>query len=89
VGLIKDGSIEAALKAFCISGFVHLDIRWRHLGLCGEKVVLLDLGMLNEERDDEKRHNWYDEAIKTQRQRAGLQVNGNETPTMNRRELYK
>jgi hypothetical protein len=34
-------------------------------------VVILDLGMLNEESDNGKRHNWCEEAIKTRNPRAG------------------
>jgi hypothetical protein len=80
---IKNGSIMTALKTFCKAGFLHPDIKWRHLGLWRENIVLLDLGMLNKEDDDGKRLSWCDESITTLRDRAGMLGNGNETPTMN------
>jgi hypothetical protein len=80
--MIENNAIQGALEAFCSSGFVHPEIKWRHLGLWRGSVVLLDLGTIQEEGDEEKRTAWCVESMEKLRKRAGSQVRGFQTPRM-------
>jgi hypothetical protein len=51
--------------------------------------VLLDLGILQEERDKEKQEAWCQDSIKKLREKAGPQVIANETPSMNGKKRKK
>jgi hypothetical protein len=87
--LIEDGSIEKALHDFCNSGFLHLDIKWRHIGLWKNRIVLLDLGMLQKESDKKKQEAWCQDSIKKLREKAGSVVVANETPLMKMKRRRK
>ncbi|KAG7362126.1 hypothetical protein IV203_025792 [Nitzschia inconspicua] len=71
--VFANGSIETALKRFASSGFVHCDIKWRHMAFWEDDVILLDLGEIQEERDEGKRSRWCQEALEKLRNKLPLE----------------
>ena len=63
---LKRGYIKACLERFAAKGFLHEEVRWRHLGCfrvdpsnpASSMVFLCDLGNLRERREEESDHEW-------------------------------
>jgi hypothetical protein len=72
---LTDGSIKKALQMFAKSGFVHEDVKWRHLGKWNmgtpnEIIVLLDLGLIRKVRDELEGESWCTESFEKLKQSA-------------------
>lgn len=82
--LLENGEIKNALQNFAKSGYLHGDVKWRHLGRSRGKdakdqeknqtIFLLDLGSILKEGDEAKQNAWVDEAVDHLRGSAGNPV---------------
>jgi Family of unknown function (DUF5898) len=70
VHLLENGSIQEALQNIASCGFLHDDVKWCHLGLWKDRVVLCDLGSVREEYDKKKREVWCNKVLEKLQQMA-------------------
>jgi len=67
--LLNDGSIEGALSDFAKSGYIHTDIKWRHLGRWVSKqgkdiYCFIDLGDVVQAKSSGEISSWQEKSMK-------------------------
>jgi len=62
--LLDDNTIRKALEQFASTGYIHIDIKWRHFGWWKETLILLDLGLIKKSSELEIVH-WVEKSLAT------------------------
>jgi Family of unknown function (DUF5898) len=81
-----DADLRAALREFASSKiegtyFLHQEVKWRHLGYFQEKLMLVDLGSVEETSSKDALEKWIDDSVKTLTETKGQDQSPLSPPT--------